>query len=154
MPELPEPYPAVIQPLPVLPAAPPDVPAALIQEAKARSPWEIASLRFRRHKLAMGSLVLLGILVILAVFAPLIARHGYTKIDLTQTLQGPSARHWFGTDNLGRDLFARVLYGGRISLIIAISVAVWSGVLGTLVGAVAGYYGRWLDQLLMRITDL
>lgn len=134
------------------PFAAPD--AVLPLEAKARTPWEIAWRRFKRHKLAMGGLVVLVALILLAVFAPLITRYSYSKVDLPNALQGPSASHWFGTDNIGRDQFTRVLYGGRISLLVGVSVAIWAGILGTLIGAIAGYYGRWLDQILMRVTDL
>jgi peptide/nickel transport system permease protein len=122
--------------------------------ARARTPREIAWLRFKRHKLALAGLVVLGILLLLAVLAPLLTPFEYSKISTGPFLQGPSRAHWFGTDNIGRDTFTRVLFGGRISLLVGISVALWAGVLGTLVGSLAGYYGGWIDQVLMRITDL
>jgi peptide/nickel transport system permease protein len=125
-----------------------------IGEATARSPWEIAWKRFRRHKLAMGGAIVLLALILAALFAPFIAHHDYIKSDITNSLKGPSLGHPFGTDNIGRDQFSRVLYGGRISLLIGVSVAICSGVIGTVVGAIAGYYGRWVDQILMRVTDL
>src|SRR5437660_5340513 len=107
--------PAATAPLPVtIPAAAPE----LVPTTKARTPTEIAWRRFKRHKLAMIGAVVLGIVILLAILAPLISRYSYGHIDLSQALQGPSAKHWFGTDNIGRDEFARVLYGGRISLIV------------------------------------
>jgi len=157
MPERPELIPGGLQPLPVLSGTAESL-TPLVGETIARTPWQIAWRRFKRHKLAIAGLVTLVVLVILALAAPLIARYvthtTYSKIDLTSALKAPSAAHWFGTDNIGRDMFTRVLYGGRISLLVGVSVAAWAGVLGTLIGASAGYYGRWLDQLLMRVTDL
>ncbi len=143
--------PAATAPLPVtIPAGAPE----LVPTTKARTPTEIAWRRFKRHKLAMIGAVVLGIVILLAILAPLISRYSYGHIDLAQALQGPSAKHWFGTDNIGRDEFARVLYGGRISLIVGFAVAVASGVIGTFVGALAGFYGGWIDNILMRVTDV
>src|SRR5438128_855569 len=99
----------------------------------------------------MVVLAILGLVTALAPFLHLQSDHG---INFAQTLEGPSLHHWFGTDNLGRDEFSRVIYGGRISLMIGLSVALSSGIIGTVTGAVAGYYGRWVDQILMRFTDL
>jgi peptide/nickel transport system permease protein len=69
-------------------------------------------------------------------------------------VKGPSTAHWFGTDQLGRDEFTRVLYGGRISLLVGLSVALSAGCVGAIIGSIAGYYGGWVDNLLMRVTDL
>jgi len=146
-----EPLPAGTQPLPV------DVPTTapvIVAEMKARTPREIAWRRFKRHKLAVAGAIVLVLIVLLAIFAPWIARYNYGHIDLANSLLGPDGKHWFGTDNIGRDEFARVLYGGRISLIVGLSVALMSGVIGTVIGAVAGFYGGWIDNVLMRITDI
>jgi peptide/nickel transport system permease protein len=129
-------------------------PQALTGDTAARSPWEIAWRRFKRHKLAMIGAIVLLILVVGALAAPIIAHHDYAKSDITNSLKGPSSGHPFGTDNIGRDQFSRVIYGGRISLLIGVSVALMAGILGTVIGAIAGYYGRWVDQILMRVTDL
>jgi peptide/nickel transport system permease protein len=110
--------------------------------------------RFRRHKLAMASLAVLVLITLATVFAGLIAPYGFSEQHLDATLRGPGAHHLLGTDTLGRDEFSRLLYGGRISLLVGLGVAFSSGVLGTLIGAAAGYYGGRLDNIVMRITDL
>lgn len=110
--------------------------------------------RLKRNRLAMvgGSVVLLLFLVSLC--APLLAPYNPNEINAWQVLSPPSWSHWFGTDELGRDVFSRVLFGARISLkvgLVAIGIAV---VLGSLVGLAAGYYGGWVDTLLMRMVDI
>src|SRR5438309_79341 len=115
---------------------------------------QIAWRRFKRHKPAIVSMVVLGILAVVTILAPFLHLQSDHKIDLVSSLKGPSLKHWFGTDNLGRDEFSRVIFGGRISLLIGLSVALSSGIVGTVLGAIAGFYGRWVDQILMRFTDL
>jgi peptide/nickel transport system permease protein len=110
--------------------------------------------RFRRHKLAIVSLVLLLLLGLVTLLAGVIAPYGFSEQHLDQILQGPGGKHLLGTDALGRDEFTRLLYGGRVSLVVGLGVALSAGVLGTLVGAAAGYYGGRLDNLMMRVTDL
>lgn len=112
--------------------------------------------RMLRHRLAWLSLAFLAILLVLAVAAPLIANlRGIdpTETDLFRRFEGPSARHWLGTDDLGRDLFQRLLDGGRVSLLVGISGAVLSAILGAFIGVLAGYLGGRLDAFLMRLTD-
>ncbi|MDP9329605.1 MAG: ABC transporter permease [Actinomycetota bacterium] len=120
----------------------------------ALSPKQLAWRRFRRHKLAIGSAAILILLTTATIVGPLISKYSFHGLDLLHTNQGPSLRHWFGTDNLGRDEFVRVLYGGRISLTVGLTVALSAGVIGAVIGSVAGFYGRWLDNVLMRFTDL
>jgi peptide/nickel transport system permease protein len=111
--------------------------------------------RVFRNPLAMVGLIVVAIAVLLAILAPFIAPFPYDGTDFTAPAPAPpSPHHWFGTDELGRDQFTRIIYAGRISLAIGLAVAVASTAIGTLIGAAAGYYGRWADQLLMRITDL
>ncbi len=110
--------------------------------------------RFLRNKLAVVGLVMLTIVFVTAVFAPIIATHPPRAQDLNITLQGPSAEHWFGTDELGRDVLSRVMAGTRVSLKVAAVVLVFAVTVGTLIGAVAGYAGGWVDELLMRLTDM
>ncbi|MEN3271278.1 MAG: peptide/nickel transport system permease protein, partial [Actinomycetota bacterium] len=134
-----------------------DVDPALIafaDEGKPLSQWRLFRRRFVRHKLAVISLVVLILIVLAIAFAPLLTKYEPTTQDLYNIRKPPSGKHWFGTDVLGRDEFARVLFAGRISLKIGVGVAVISTLIGTVVGSVAGYVGRWVDQLLMRMTDL
>jgi peptide/nickel transport system permease protein len=112
--------------------------------------------RFLEHKMALASAVVLLVLSILSFAAPLVEAFlgiDHTHVDLYKRFSAPSWDHPFGTDELGRDLFVRLLYGGRVSLTIAIIAALIAAIIGTLIGITAGYYGGWLDRLLMRIND-
>jgi peptide/nickel transport system permease protein len=110
--------------------------------------------RFRRHKLAIASLVTLVVIGLATLLAGVLSPYEYSEQHLDQILQGPSAEHLLGTDQLGRDELTRLLYGGRISLLVGLGVALVSGVIGTLVGVAAGFYGGRLDNAVMRLTDL
>ena len=113
--------------------------------------------RFRRHGFAVASLALLLALALLSSAAPLIAElRGIdpNQADLLSRLEPPSALHWLGTDDLGRDLFLRLLEGGRVSLLVGIAAALIAAVAGSVVGVIAGYVGGRLDALLMRLTDV
>jgi peptide/nickel transport system permease protein len=110
--------------------------------------------RLQRNRLAMAGAIVVMALLLVSLLAPWIAPHNPTEINAWQILSPPSGSHWFGTDELGRDVFSRVLYGSRISLkvgFVAIGIAV---VVGSAIGLVAGYYGGWLDSLLMRGVDI
>jgi peptide/nickel transport system permease protein len=109
---------------------------------------------FARHRLGMGSLAVVATLAAACAAAPFLAGYAFDAIDLSAIRQAPSWDHWMGTDDLGRDLFARILYGGRISILIGLLSAVIGTGLGTLVGAVAGYFGGRTDNVLMRLTDV
>jgi peptide/nickel transport system permease protein len=100
----------------------------------------------RHNPLAAAGIVLISLCVICAIFAPWIAPHDPTQIDLPARLQSPSSAHWFGTDELGRDIFSRVIYGARISMLVGASVVAGSLILGTFVGSLAGYYGGHIDR--------
>ncbi|MCS6827145.1 MAG: ABC transporter permease [Caldilinea sp.] len=108
--------------------------------------------RFLRHRLAVVAMAVLGLVIASAVFAPL-SRYTPTQQNPTNALQPPSLQHWFGTDDLGRDVFTRTLYGGRISLAVGLSATLLSLLIGVVVGMVAGYFGGVVDNVLMRITD-
>lgn len=111
-------------------------------------------LRFRRHRLAMLGAAILVILVLLAVGAPWVAKLDPYAVDLSSYRKPPSADHLLGTDSSGRDVFARLLFGARISLSVGlVAVSVYT-TLGLLIGSVAGYYGGWVDSLLMRLADV
>lgn len=100
-----------------------------------------------------GALVFLAVLVLASVVAPALAPFAADAVDLANRRAAPSVAHWFGTDELGRDVLTRVLVGARVSLAIGVLSAIVSAAIGVAVGAVAGYAGRWIDDVLMRITD-
>ncbi len=99
------------------------------------------------NRLAVFGLVIVGLLVVMAIFAPWIATQDVGATNLTIRYLPPSSAHWFGTDATGRDVFARVVYGARISLRVGIIVVLVSSIVGTLLGAFAGYYGGWIDRI-------
>ena len=110
---------------------------------------------FLGNPAAVAGLVIVGTLVLLAIFAPLLT-FGRSPLDqdLAGRLGAPTAAHWFGTDELGRDIYARTLYGARVTLTIVILVSIVVAPIGLAVGTVAGYMGGWVDVVLMRITDI
>ncbi|HRZ63242.1 MAG TPA: ABC transporter permease, partial [Rubrivivax sp.] len=118
------------------------------------SPWAEAWRRFKRHRLAYWSLWALALLVAVVLFGPLLYRVGINDIDFQARLAPPSWRHPLGTDDLGRDLLARVLYGGRISLAVGMAAMLIAMTVGVIVGAVAGISRGWIDAALMWLTDL
>lgn len=121
------------------------------------NPWLTIWRRFRRHKLAVVGLSIIVVLALCAIFAPLIAAYDPNKIDIGASggiPQPPSAAHLFGTDNYGRDYFARALYGARVSMTVGLVSVGISLAVGIVVGALAGYYGGWVDTVLMRFVDL
>jgi len=122
-------------------------------KAKSLSPWALARSKFIKNKIAMISLLFLILVTILSFLAPYITTIDITKVNIGQMSLKPSADHWLGTDKSGRDVFTRLLYGGRISLLVGISCTVTVVFLGTLVGSIAGYYGGKIDSMLMRFTD-
>jgi peptide/nickel transport system permease protein len=112
---------------------------------------------FRRDRLAMISLAMIVLMVLLAIFAPLLTPYpnqGAGEPDIANKLMAPSSAHIFGTDPLGRDVVARVLFGARTALIAAFLINLSALVVGTLLGALAGYFGGWLDEVIMRLTDV
>lgn len=122
--------------------------------APPRSQWQLFRRRFFRHKLAMFGLVVLLFMVVAIFFAGLWVPKDPGTQDILTGVSPPSKEHWFGTDTLGRDYFARVIFAGQISLRIGLAVALISTAIGTITGAVAGFFGKWVDQVLMRLTDL
>jgi peptide/nickel transport system permease protein len=119
----------------------------------SRSLWKDAWWQFRRHRLAMVSLGTLVFLILFTLGGPLIYHTKIDVIDFTLSLKGPSSEHLLGTDDLGRDLLARLMFGGRISIAVGIVSVLLAITLGTTIGALAGFFGR-LDNPLMRLTDL
>jgi ABC-type dipeptide/oligopeptide/nickel transport system permease subunit len=116
--------------------------------------WAGAWRRFRRNKLAIFGMVYVTIVIFLAIFAPWITRYPVDQIAPADALQGPSWTHWFGTDALGRDLFARMVFGARPMLIVGILTQIIGIVVGTTLGLLAGYLGGFIDWLVTRLIDL
>jgi len=110
--------------------------------------------RFKKNRLAMVGLVIITAIVLLSLLAPLIAPYGLDEQNAKNRLMAPCAQHLFGTDNYGRDILTRVLYGGRISLAVAVCATAISGVLGIILGATAGYFGQRVDNIIMRVLDV
>ena len=113
-----------------------------------------AWLAFRRNPLAMAGLIVVVLLLALSLLAPVLATHNPNIQDLANRLQPWSAQHWLGTDELGRDVYSRLLYGGRITLGMVVAVVVLVAPLGLVVGCIAGYAGGIWDRILMRVTDV
>ncbi|MFC5449402.1 ABC transporter permease [Paenibacillus aestuarii] len=116
--------------------------------------WQEAWIRLRANKLAMAGLIVIIVMALLATFGPLLTDQSYSKQVLLDANQKPSALHWFGTDDLGRDVYARILYGARISLFIGLMAALIDLVIGIIYGGIAGYFGGRIDNIMMRFVDL
>lgn len=133
---------------------PTGAPAPLGKAVASVSPWQEAWRRFRRHRLAYWSLWILGLLVLAVLAGPLVYKVGINDVDFQARLAGPSWKHPLGTDDLGRDILARMLYGGRISLAVGFAAMLMAITVGIVIGAVAGISRGWVDAALMWVTDL
>ena len=123
-------------------------------QSRAAQSW-LAWLRFRRNPLAMIGLGITILLILMSLFAPQLAPYDPITQDLSIRLQPPlTSGHWLGTDDFGRDIWSRILFGSRITLYIVLLVILTAPVVGLVIGAVAGYFGGWVDSVLMRITDI
>jgi len=134
--------------------ASPTADGGLPARARHVSPGREALRRFRRHRMAVASVFVLATMVLLVAFGPWLWRVPINEIDFTSRLVGPSLKHPFGTDDLGQDLFARMLYGGRISLAVGFASMIVAILVGVIVGAVAGISRGSVDAALMWVTDL
>lgn len=121
---------------------------------KPRSFWGTAFRRFARNRAAMFGLVVVVGMFLVAIFAPWLAPYSHTAQDLSTAEHGPTMAHWLGTDELGRDMLSRIIFGARTAAIVSVAVISVVTVLGVLMGAVAGYFRGWVDTLIMRTTDL
>lgn len=128
---------------------------------KNRTLWGDAMGRLMKNRLAVFALIWLTLMIVAAITADFWVPHFFgdpteinTQLAMQQRLQPPSAEHWFGTDDMGRDLFGRVIYGARVSLTVGVIATAISFTLGTFMGAISGYYGGWIDTIIMRITDI
>lgn len=127
----------------------------LEEAGRLKSPTGSRVLRkFMNNHLAVAGLVVFTIILLASIFAPLLTPWDPTKINLRGMLQPPSWEHWLGTDKTGRDIFARLLYGGRISILVGLGSALASAAIGVILGCYAGYVGGWLDAIIMRISEI
>jgi peptide/nickel transport system permease protein/oligopeptide transport system permease protein len=126
----------------------------LVEEIRAASFLRDAIAAFRRNRLAMVGLLFVVLLALLAVFAPLVSPYNPYIVDLDQQLLPPSLHHWLGTDNFGRDVLTRIIYGARISLVVGIVPSFISLVIGTVMGILSGYVGGRTDFVVMRLADM
>jgi peptide/nickel transport system permease protein len=121
---------------------------------KSESLWTISFRRMRKNRTAIAGIIILFIFAVIAIFAPLIAPYDPFEQNFITSFRPPSAENFLGTDEFGRDVFSRIIYGARISLQIGFVSVFISLILGVSLGLVAGYYGGWIDMLIMRIMDL
>lgn len=109
--------------------------------------------RFLRNKLSIIGLILITLFILIAIFAPLLSNYNRDSIDLLKIESKPTSEHLLGTDEIGRDMFTRILYGGRISLGVAICSTILQLSIGVTLGCISGFYGKWIDNIIMRIVD-
>lgn len=127
---------------------------AEVKKYKKRSPFSIFLKKLLANKLAIVGFVIMSIIVIMAIFAPMIAPYDPNEIDVANSMMPPGYDgHIFGTDSYGRDLFSRILYGSRVSLIVGVTAILVGCLIGVLLGLIAGYFGGTLDSIIMRIMD-
>ncbi len=138
------------------PAARPHPDAShLLEEAEqGTSLWKDAWLRLRKNKMAVFGFVVVTLISLASIFGPFVVKYSYEENNLDRVTEPPSKEHWLGTDKLGRDQFSRILYGGRISLMVGLCATAVSLTIGVLYGTIAGYVGGKLDAVMMRIVDI
>lgn len=124
------------------------------KKVEKKSPWAEAWRRLKTNKSAMFGLAIVIILIITAIFAPLIAPYDPVKPNIVDRMQGPSLTYWLGTDNFGRDIFSRLVYGSRISLYVGFIAVGIGAVFGGIIGATGGYFGGKIDNIIMRLMDV
>ncbi|MFB1082911.1 ABC transporter permease [Jeotgalibacillus sp. JSM ZJ347] len=129
-------------------------PANKSPQEETISPWKEAWRKFRKNKIALVGTSIVFFFILVAIFAPLIAPQGINEQDLPNRLQPPSSDFWFGTDDFGRDIFSRVVYGARLSLTVGFLAVVGSAIVGSMLGIIAGYYGKWVDTIISRLFDI
>ncbi|MBQ8974540.1 MAG: ABC transporter permease [Oscillospiraceae bacterium] len=125
-----------------------------MKSPKKKSQWREVWRQLKKNKLAVISLVVLIALILVAIFAPLLAPYSYKEQDVMNANSGSTAEHLLGTDKLGRDILSRLLYGSRASLIMGFSAIAIGAVIGIAIGAVSGYFGGWTDNIIMRLLDI
>lgn len=125
-----------------------------LKKKKNSSLWLDSLSRVVKSKTSLIGLIIISLLIIIAAFAPQIATHSPTDQSIIDRYQAPSAEHWLGTDELGRDIFSRIVHGSRITIQIGVITVGISMIVGVFLGAVAGFFGRWVDQIIMRLIDI
>jgi peptide/nickel transport system permease protein len=140
-------------PDPALAASPPRRLAAS-QSTRVESPWVQAARRFRRHRLAVAGLVVLVILSLMAIFAPVVGQHDPNRGDFRHINERPSQQHWLGTDGNGRDYWSRLVFGARVSLSVGLVATGIAASIGTVCGALSGFYGGAVDLVIQRFTEM
>lgn len=121
---------------------------------KPASPARVFWKKFRKQKLAFGAAIFIVLLFIVSLIGPWIAPFDYTKADYAQIMQPPNSKHWLGTDAFGRDILSRIIVGSRITLFVGIASVLAGTIIGTILGLLSGYYGKWVDSLIMRFCDV
>ncbi|MBO1002257.1 ABC transporter permease [Pseudogracilibacillus auburnensis] len=124
------------------------------EEIRATSPWKDTVRQLRKNKFALIGFIIIITFILVGLFAPLLTPYGYEQQVLQDRLKPPSAEHWLGTDDVGRDIFTRIAYGARISLQVGFFAVTGALIFGTLFGLIAGYFGRWIDMIISRIFDI
>lgn len=127
--------------------------ALLFEEAQRHSPWRDAWRRLRRNRVGLASLIFLAAVFLVGILSPWTAPYSYSIQNLSIVQQPPSGAHWLGTDSFGRDLLSRIMWGSRTAFMVATVVVTVSTLLGIFFGAMAGYFGRWVDTAIMRFSD-
>ncbi|MCX7772706.1 MAG: ABC transporter permease [Clostridia bacterium] len=125
-----------------------------VQEEKILSPMAMAMKRFWRNKLAIIGLVTLAVVTLLCIFGPMLSPYEILQTNIINAKKPPSMEHWLGTDVAGRDVLLRLLYGGRISILVGVVSTLITVVIGVVIGGIAGFYGGKIDAFLMRVTDV
>ena len=129
-------------------------PVSQITSPKKSTPFSEFWRKFKKQKMAVIAGAFVLFLIVIALIGPYIAPYGSAEFDYDHVLEGPSAQHWAGTDAYGRDIFSRIIEGTRISLFIGLLSVLLGALVGTVLGLVSGYYGKWLDSIIMRICDV
>lgn len=125
-----------------------------MSSSKTISPWRETWREFKRNKIALVGMLIVLFFILLALFATFLAKEGINEQVMTDRLQPPSKEYWLGTDDFGRDILSRVIHGARISLWVGFSSVIGSVIVGSILGIVAGYYGRWIDTIISRFFDI
>lgn len=122
--------------------------------SRSVGPWREAWRGFKKSKVALVGAIIVLFFILLAIFGPLIAKEGINEQVMTDRLQPPSAEYWLGTDDFGRDILSRIILGAKISLWVGFFSVIGSVIIGSVLGIVAGYYGRWVDTIISRVFDI